>query len=159
MKLQRQANVNVMTAALIWGVLLMFAIRAAENAAASGAPLDILWRFGDLLALALYPVLAFLLLRQKAGLGVNAFLFAAVGSILVGMGVFVLAAFQDGAWLEVGLGLLGLWMLSRLAIPAFERIPAVRNEWASPVWRRVNDSSLAAFLFLRFPSLDDLADR
>lgn len=159
MKLQRQANVNVMTASLIWGLLLNLGILGARRFIATDLPLDILWYAGNVLALALYPWLVSTILRRKVGLWVNALLFSAVGSFLAGTGMFVFAAFQDNAWVNAGIGLLGLWAFSRLGLPAFERVTAIRREWASPLWRRLNDSSLAEFLFLRFSSLNDLAKR
>jgi len=118
---------------------------------------DILWYGGNFLAPILYPVLVSVILNRKTNLWVNASLFSTVGSMLSSTGMFFFSAFQNKAWTDVGLGVIGIWLISQLLIPGIEQIPAVQREWSSPLWDRFNDSSLMEFLFFQFPSIGDNA--
>src|SRR4030067_1800825 len=117
MKLQHRHNINVLISSLIWGLILRLAIWASRWCLTDDSLFDILWRGGNFLALILYPLLVSIVLHQKTHLWINAFLFSAAGSMLSSMCMFVFSAFQNEAWTDLGLGILGIWLISQLLIP------------------------------------------
>jgi hypothetical protein len=155
MRSQHRANINALLAALIWGLIISFAIRASRQFFIDDRLFDILWYGGNLLVLVLYPLLVSFILRKKTDLWLNVCFFSMVGSVLSILGMFLFSAFQNKAWINIGLGVLGIWLFTQLLIPGFEQNPAVQREWASPLWERLNDSSLLEFLFCQFSSIGD----
>jgi hypothetical protein len=64
------------------------------------------------------------------------------------MVVFSASAFLNKSWTDIGLGVLGIWLISQLLISRLEQIPAAQREWMSHHWERLNDYSMMEFLFL-----------
>jgi hypothetical protein len=157
-KPQHQANINVLISSLIWGLTLSLVIWTSRWFLTDGRLFDILWRGDSVLALVLYPLLVSIILYRKIHLWVNVFLFSAAGSILSSMGMFLFSAFQNKAWTDIGLGVIGIVLISQLLIPKFEQISAVQREWGSPLWEKLNDSSLTEFLSFQFYSIGDNVD-
>jgi hypothetical protein len=157
MKLQHRANINVLLSSLVWGLILGFAIRSSRRFITDESLSNIFWYGGNFLVLMLYPSMVSFILRKRTGLWLNAFFFSALGSTLSTLGMFSFNAFQNKAWIDIGIGVFGIWLVMQLLIPGFEQNPAVQREWGSPLWEKINDSSFLEFLFCWFYSIDNNA--
>ena len=157
MKLIQRANINALLSSLIWGLILSFAIRNSRHFITDDRFFSILWYGGNYLALMLYPLLASLILRKKINLWINVCFFSLVGGMLSVMVTFSLNAFQNKAWIDMGVGVFGLWLIGQLLLPKIEQNFAFQHELDSPFWEKLNQSSFIEFFFLRFHSIDNNA--
>lgn len=148
MKSLQRANINVFFSALIWGIVMSFAIKLSFSSLTNQRSLAIL-QYGGVF---LYPVLVTMILRKKTGAWFNTGYFSLVGGIASFLSFDLFRAFQNqGLTSIIFLALfLGLVLFS---IPKIE--PALQHDWKSPYWEALNQSSFLEFLFLQFHSINN----
>ena len=148
MKVFQRANINTFLSALIWGVAAGFVIEFSISSIANQRLLAAL-QYGSVF---LYPVLVSIIVRRKIGLWLNPCYFSIMGGVTSFLSRDLFSAFQNQVWtnflfLAVFLGMV-LFMTPRIE-------PALRHDWDSPFWEKLNQSSFIEFLFLQFRSIDN----
>ena len=150
MKALQRANIHAFLSALVWGTAASFAIRFFNSSWMSPRMLGML-QYGSVF---LYPVLLLTWVRRKTGLWLNLGYFSLVGGTASFL-IWSLIGTQTQGRMNF-VFLIVFFAVVLYSIPKIE--PALQQDWKSPVWDKFNRSSFAAFLFLRFPWLDDITD-
>jgi hypothetical protein len=149
------ANIKILAASFVWGLTLWVIVWEVGRFFPEGDLFHWLWVGGNYLALMFYPVAASLALYRKTRLWRNAFLFSMAGSLFSSMGGFVGSAIQAESWMDVGLGVVGIFFIGRLAFSQYEKMFALQSEWQKPLWQDLNEASWLEYLLLRFYSVSD----
>jgi hypothetical protein len=153
--MKHRGNINLLISSIIWGVGLRFAGIALSRIFSNNALLYSFFSYGSIiLSVFLYPLLVSITLGRKTGLQYNTFFFSAAGTMLSTVGMFFLDAFQEKAWVDAVIILVGIWLIFKKMIPLFEDMHYIQSEWNSHVWDRLNELSLMSFLVLQFPELN-----
>jgi len=151
MKALQRANIHAFLSALVWGTAASFAIRFFISSWISPRMLAML-QYGSVF---LYPVFLLTWVRRKTGLWLNLGFFSLVGGTASFLIWNLIGGAQNQGWMNF-VFLIIFFAVVLYSIPKIEL--ALQHDWKSPVWDKFNRSSLAAFLFLRFPWLDDITD-
>ena len=150
MKSLQRANINTLLSSLIWGMIMSLAIKFSVTFLTNQRLLALL-QYGGVL---LYPILISIIVRKKTELWLNLCFFSLVGGIASFTSLGFFAAIQNKAWTNIGL-LPIFFVMILFLIPKIE--PALQNEWNSPFWEKLNQSSFIEFFFLQFHSIDNNA--
>ena len=150
MKSLQRANINAFLSSLIWGMIMSLAIKFSVTFLTNQRLLALL-QYGGVL---LYPVLVSIIVRKKTELWLNLCFFSLVGGVVSFTSFGFFSAFQNKVWTNIGL-LPIFFVMILFLIPKIE--PALQNEWNSPFWEKLNQSSFIGFFFLQFHSIDNNA--
>jgi hypothetical protein len=147
MKSLQRANINALLSSLIWGMIMSLAIKFSATFLTNPRLLALL-QYGGVL---LYPILISIIVRKKTELWLNLCFFSLVGGVASFTSLVFFTAFQNKVWTNIGL-LPIFFVVILFLIPKIE--PVLQNEWNSPFWEKLNQSSFIEFSFLQFHSLD-----
>ena len=150
MKSLQRANINVLLSSLIWGMIMSLAIKFSVTFSTNQRLLALL-QYGGVL---LYPILVSIIVRKKTELWLNLCFFSIVGGVASFTGLALFTAFQNKVWTNIGF-LPIFFVMILFLIPKIE--PVLQNEWNSPFWEKLNQSSFIEFFFLQFHSIDNNA--
>jgi hypothetical protein len=150
MKSLQRANINALLSSLIWGMIMSLAIKFSVTFLTNQKLLALLQYCGVLL----YPILTSIIVRKKTELWLNLCFFSIVGGVASFTSLGFFAAIQNKVWTNIGL-LPIFFVVILFLIPKIE--PVLQNEWNSPFWEKLNQSSFIEFFSLQFHSLDNNA--
>ena len=154
MKSLQRANINALISSLIWGLGMTLMVKTSMSFVTDAILTDVLWYGGNFLVMMLYPILVSLILRRKIDLWINVCFFSMIGGVYSILILYVINAFQLKVWTNVGFGVFGLGFIGYMLISNVARNYAIQQEWDSPHWEKLNQSSLIDFFFLRFDTTD-----
>jgi hypothetical protein len=154
MKALQRANINAFISSIIWGLVMGFAIITFRQIIPVGRGGDIIRYGGNFLVLMLYPIIVSLVLRRKINLWINICFFSLIGGLYSVLLMYILDAFLLKAWPYVGYGVFGLGFIGYMLISRAGSMYAIQEEWDSPLWGKLNQSSFVEFLLLRFDTID-----
>jgi len=150
MKSLQRANINALLSSIIWGMIMSLAIKFSVTFLTNQRLLALL-QYGGVL---LYPILVSIIVRKKTELWLNLCFFSIVGGLASFTSLSFFAAIQNKVWTNIGL-LPIFFVVILFLIPKIE--PVLQNEWNSPFWEKLNESSFIEFFSLQFHSLDNNA--
>ncbi len=150
MKSIDKAQMNFLLASTLWGLFLGILAWSTHWFLSGRGELQIIWYGGNLLSVFIYPFLAAYILYRKTCLWVNAVLFSGAGTILSAMALYSIRAIPGKSWINIGIGLFGIFMVIQLLLPRMVYHPLVKKEQESPSWNGMVQASLVDFVLFGF---------